>query len=61
MLTDLQKAKLKELQEGYLTARLRGRKSEADFWNKEITNLLIEALSDTGNPETTRGTDTGER
>ena len=60
MLTDLQKAKLKELQEGYLVARHRGRKSEAEFWNKEITDLLIEALSDSGNTETTRGTDSGE-
>lgn len=60
MLTDLQKAKLKELQEGYLVARYRGRKSEAEFWNKELTDLLIEALDDSGNTETTRGTNSGE-
>ena len=60
MLTDLQKAKLKELQEGYLIARYRGRKIEAEFWNKELTDLLIEALGDTGNTETTRGTNSGE-
>lgn len=61
MLNDLQRAKLKELEEAYLVARYKGRVKEANFWNRELAELLIEVLSDTGNPETTSGTDTGER
>lgn len=61
MLTVLQKAKIKELQEAYLVARYRGKKIEAEFWNAELTALLIGVLSDNGNPEAISGTDTGEQ
>jgi hypothetical protein len=60
MLTDLQKAKIQELQEAYLIARYRGRKQETEFWNKELTDLLIGVLNDSGDTETTSGTDTGK-
>ncbi len=60
MLTDLQKAKIHELQEAYLIARHRGKNQEAEFWNVELTHLLLGVLDDSGNPETTSGTDTRE-
>jgi hypothetical protein len=60
MLSALQKAKLKELEEAYLVARYRGREEEATFWNRELAGLLIEVLSDSGDTETTSGTDSGE-
>jgi hypothetical protein len=60
MLSDLKRAKLQELEEAYLVARFRGQESEAQFWNRELIELLLGVLSDTGNPETTSGTDSGE-
>ena len=60
MLTDLHKAKLHELQEAYLIARYRGKQKEAEFWNKELTDLLIGVLRDSGDTEATSGTDSGE-
>ncbi len=50
-----------ELQEAYLLARYRGRKAEAEFWNSELTHLLLGVLSDNGNPEGISGTNTGEQ
>ena len=60
MLSDLKRAKLQELEEAYLVARFRGQECEAQFWNRELIELLLGVLSDTGNPEATSGTDSGE-
>ena len=60
MLSDLKKAKLKELEEAFLVARYRGQENEAQFWNRELIELLLGVLSDTGNSETTGGADSGE-
>ena len=61
MLTNLRKAKLRELEEAYLLARMRNRNEEAKFWNLEIIHLLLGMLDDSGNSETTRGTDSGKQ
>ena len=61
MLTNLRKAKLRELEEAYLMARARNRNEEAAFWNRELIHLLLGMIDDSGNSETTRGTDTGKQ
>ena len=61
MLTTLQRAKLQELEEAFLMARLKGNNVEARFWNQELIYLLLAVLDDSGDTETTSGTDTGKQ
>ena len=39
---------------------MQGKKSEADFWNNEVIELLLGVLHDSGNPKPTSGADSGE-
>ena len=52
---------MRELEEAYLLAKLQGKKTEAEFWNKEVMELLLGVLYDSGNPKPTSGTDSGKQ
>lgn len=51
---------MQELEEAYLIAKMQGNKEIADFWNKEIMELLLGVLYDSGDTKPTSGTDSGK-